>query len=95
MIKEYRERKKYTQKEMAEILEISERQYQRIDKEKSMPRKETLLKIFKLLQIPEDLQKNYIYEMWKKEWFNMGILLFLVIIFAIALIFGFISSKIN
>ena len=67
MIKEYRKLANFTQKEMAEILKISERQYQRIDTEKSFPRKEILTQIFKILKIPEEKQKNYIFEMWKKE----------------------------
>lgn len=66
MIKEYRKKQGFTQKKMAKILDISERQYQRIDREISFPRKETLEKIFEILKIDEETQKNYIYEMWKK-----------------------------
>ncbi len=66
VIKEQRKKQGFTQKKMARILDISERQYQRIDREISLPRKETLEKIFEILDINEEQQKNYIYEMWKK-----------------------------
>lgn len=67
MIKEYRKIKNFTQLQMSEFLDISFRQYQRIDNEKFMPRKETLVKLFSLLDIPIHEQKEYIYSMWLKR----------------------------
>lgn len=67
MIQEYRIKKGYTQSDIANILDISFRQYQRIDTEKCLPRKDILLKLFSILQIPVDVQKDYIYRMILKR----------------------------
>lgn len=67
MIKEYRKNKKLTQENMSDYLQISLRQYQRIDKEEFMPRKRTLIEIFEILEIPIHEQKEYIYSMWLKR----------------------------
>ena len=53
MIKENRIKKGYTQEELAEILELSPRQLQRIEKEEEKTRINTLKKIIKILKIPD------------------------------------------
>lgn len=53
MIKENRIRKKYTQEQLSEIINISPRQLQRIEKEEDKTKIETLKKIIKVLQIPD------------------------------------------
>lgn len=53
MIKENRIRRKYTQEELAEIINISPRQLQRIEKNEGKTKIETLKKIIKILQIPD------------------------------------------
>lgn len=54
MIKENRIRKNYTQEELSEILNISTRQLQRIEKDEDKTKIETLRKIIKILQIPDE-----------------------------------------
>lgn len=54
MIKEYRIKKGYTQEELSEILEISWRQLQRIEKDEEKTKISTLKKIIKILQIPDE-----------------------------------------
>ncbi len=53
MIKENRIKKNYTQEELAEIINISPRQMQRIEKDENKTKIETLKKIVKVLQIPD------------------------------------------
>ena len=53
MIKENRIKKNYTQEELAEIINISPRQIQRIEKDENKTKIETLKKIVKVLQIPD------------------------------------------
>lgn len=53
MIKENRIKRKYTQEELAELINISPRQLQRIEREEEKTKIETLKKIIKILQIPE------------------------------------------
>lgn len=53
MIKENRIQKKYTQEQLAEIIDISPRQLQRIEKHEEKTKIETLKKIIKVLQIPD------------------------------------------
>lgn len=53
MIKENRIKKNYTQEELAEIINISTRQMQRIEKDENKTKIETLKKIVKVLQIPD------------------------------------------
>ncbi len=53
MIKENRIKRNYTQEELAEIIEISPRQLQRIEKNEDKTKIETLKKIVKVLQIPD------------------------------------------
>lgn len=60
MIKENRIKKNYTQEELAEIISISPRQLQRIEKEEDKTKIETLRKIIKVLQIPDKEILEYI-----------------------------------
>ena len=52
MIKENRMKQNYTQEELAEILEISTRQLQRIECNENNTKISTLKKIIKILNIP-------------------------------------------
>lgn len=60
MIKENRIKKNYTQEELAEIIDITPRQLQRIEKNEDKTRIETLRKIIKVLQIPDKEIIEYI-----------------------------------
>lgn len=60
MIKENRIKRNYTQEELAEIIEISPRQLQRIEKNEDKTKIETLKKIVKVLQIPDKEILEYI-----------------------------------
>lgn len=60
MIKENRIKKNYTQEELAEIINISPRQLQRIEKEEDKTKIETLKKIIKVLQIPDKEILEYV-----------------------------------
>lgn len=53
MIKENRIKKNFTQEELSEILGISTRQLQRIERNEDETRIKTLKKIVKVLQIPD------------------------------------------
>lgn len=53
MIKENRIKKGYKQEEFAEILDISWRQLQRIEKNEEQTKITTLKKIIKILKIPD------------------------------------------
>ena len=53
MIKEHRIKKGYTQEDLAELINISPRQIQRIEKEEEKTKIETLKKIIKILEIPD------------------------------------------
>ena len=53
MIKEYREKRGYTQEELAEIIDISPRQLQRIEKDENKTKIETIKKIIKVLKIED------------------------------------------
>lgn len=58
MIEEYRKKRGYTQEELAELLEISPRQLQRIENKQSETKLSTLRKIIKILKIEnEDIIK--------------------------------------
>lgn len=59
MIKENRILKGYTQEQLAEILEISPRQMQRIEKDENKTKLSTLKKIIKVLQISENEIINF------------------------------------
>lgn len=60
MIKEKRKEKNYTQEKMAEILDISLRQYVRIDNEEDIPRRDILKKLIILLDLSNEEIGKYI-----------------------------------
>ena len=60
MIKEYRIKNNYTQEELAEIINISPRQLQRIEKDEDKTKIETIRKIIKVLNIPDEEILKYI-----------------------------------
>lgn len=53
MIRENRIKKNYTQEQLAELLEISPRQMQRIEANENKTKISTLKKLIKILQIPD------------------------------------------
>lgn len=63
MIKEKRELMGYTQEQMSRILEISLRQYVRIDKEEDLPRRDILRKLINELQLSDEEIGEYIRKM--------------------------------
>lgn len=54
MIKEYRLKRGFTQEQLAEMLDISWRQLQRIEKNENKTKISTLKKIIKILNIPDN-----------------------------------------
>ena len=60
MIKEYRIKNNYTQEQLAEIINISPRQLQRIEKDEEKTKIETIRKIIKVLNIPDEEILKYI-----------------------------------
>lgn len=60
MIKEYRKKKHYTQDMLAELLNISPRQLQRIEQNEDKTKINTLKKIINILDIPDDEIIKYI-----------------------------------
>ncbi len=60
MIKENRIKKNYTQEELAELVDISTRQLQRIEKDEDKTRIGTMRRIIKVLQIPDKEIIKYI-----------------------------------
>lgn len=60
MIKEKRKIMGYTQEKMANLLEISLRQYIRIDQENRLPRTDILKKLIDLLQLSDQELGEYI-----------------------------------
>ncbi|MFQ9298036.1 MAG: helix-turn-helix domain-containing protein [Clostridia bacterium] len=60
MIKEYRIKNNYTQEQLAEIINISPRQLQRIEKDEDKTKIETIRKIIKVLNIPDEEILKYI-----------------------------------
>lgn len=62
MIKEKRKHKNYTQEQMAHKLDISLRQYARIDKEEDLPRRDVLREMIKVLALSDDEIGQYIRE---------------------------------
>lgn len=60
MIREKRKSKKYTQEQMAEKLNISLRQYARIDKGEDLPRRDVLKKIIQVLDLTDEEIGEYI-----------------------------------
>ena len=66
MIKEKRKLKNYTQENMAELLNISLRQYVRIDKEEDLPRRDILNKLIELLRLSDNEIGKYIRSITQK-----------------------------
>lgn len=62
MIKENRRKMGYSQEQLAEILGISTRQLQRIEKSEDETRIKTLKNIIKVLKIPNDEILEYIHK---------------------------------
>lgn len=60
MIKEKRKKLNYTQEQMANFLDISTRQYIRIDHEEDLPRKDILKKLIDILHLTNEEIGNYI-----------------------------------
>ena len=60
MIKEYRIKNNYTQEQLAEIINISPRQLQRIEKNEDKTKIEKIKKIIKVLNIPDEEILKYI-----------------------------------
>lgn len=60
MIKENRIKRNYTQEQLAEIINISPRQLQRIERNEEKTKIETLKKIIKVLQIPDEEIVKYL-----------------------------------
>lgn len=60
MIREFREKKHYTQEQLAELVEITPRQMQRIEYEEEKTKISTLKKIINVLDIPEKEIIKYI-----------------------------------
>lgn len=60
MIKEYRIKNNYTQEQLAEIINISPRQLQRIEKDEDKTKIDTIRKIIKVLNIPDEEILKYI-----------------------------------
>ena len=63
MIKEKRKLYKYTQVQMADKLQISLRQYVRIDKEEDLPRRDILRKLITILDLEDEEIGQYIRKM--------------------------------
>ncbi len=62
MFKEYRKKRGFTQEQLAELLEISPRQVQRLENEENIPTLHTLRKLIKILQISDKDIIKYIKE---------------------------------
>lgn len=60
MIREKRKLKNYTQENMAELLNISLRQYVRIDKEEDLPRRDVLKNLIIMLDLTDEEIGEYI-----------------------------------
>ena len=66
MIKEKRNELGYTQEQMAEKLDISLRQYIRIDHEEDLPRRDILNKLIKIFELSDDEIGKYIRSITQK-----------------------------
>ncbi len=67
MLKEKRKKLGYTQEQIAELLEISIRQYARIDKEEDLPRRDVLKKIINIYKLTDEELGKYIKKMVNKS----------------------------
>lgn len=63
MIREKRNARKYTQAQMANMLNMSLRQYARIDKEEDIPRRDILRKLIEILNLSDEDIGMYIRKM--------------------------------
>lgn len=63
MIKEYRVKRGYTQEQLAELLDISWRQLQRIERDETKTKLSTIKKIIKVLKISNEDIINFM-----KKW---------------------------
>lgn len=66
MIKEKRKFKHYTQEQMANKLDISLRQYARIDKEEDLPRRDVLKEMIHVLELSNEEIGEYIRDIVNK-----------------------------
>lgn len=62
MVKEYRIKNNITQEQLAEMIDISTRQLQRIEKNENQTKIETIRKIIEVLNIPDDEVLKYLKE---------------------------------
>ncbi len=62
MIKEYRKMRGLTQEQLAELLNISARQLQRIEQDETKTTIQTLIKIRKTLNIPDEDMIKVLYD---------------------------------
>lgn len=62
MVKEYRIKNNFTQEQLAEMIDISPRQLQRIEKNENQTKIETIRKIIEVLNIPDDEVLKYLKE---------------------------------
>ena len=67
MIKEKRMLLNYTQSDMADLLGISIRQYQRIDTEEDIPRRDVLKNLIKILDLNNEEIGEYIRKIINNE----------------------------
>ena len=63
MIREKRNARKYTQAQMPNMLNMSLRQYARIDKEEDIPRRDILRKLIEILNLSDEDIGMYIRKM--------------------------------
>lgn len=67
MIKEKRKEKNYTQEKMAELLNISLRQYVRIDNEEDIPRRDIFKKLINTLNLTNEEIGIYIRDIVNRD----------------------------
>ena len=67
MISEKRKKLGYTQEKMSLLLDISLRQYVRIDKEICLPRTDILEKLIQILKLSDEEIGQYVHENIKKR----------------------------
>ena len=60
MVKEYRIKNNFTQEQLAEMIDISPRQLQRIEKNESQTKIETIRKLINVLNIPDSEILKYL-----------------------------------
>ena len=68
MIREKRKLKNYTQENMADLLNISLRQYIRIDKEEDLPRRDVLKSLIVMLDLTDEEIGEYIRNIVNKKY---------------------------